>query len=230
MEPFNIQALDKFYARISAQDGVTVHDFQSELADLLERPRSDNDLESCRLSRGPWKRFTDEVCPMSRFLRIQNVPTGRIRFSLNDNPPDCWLWNEMQVARTGVEITIAQGRERHYLAKESIKGGISPGFLGIPDKAPKADFERAVKRGRVMYSSQQALTAIKEGILDRLKEKDKPSYTGYNLVIQAPLRTLPKKRWLAMKGELVAAATTLPFNEVYVVGNGDSQLLGLRIK
>jgi hypothetical protein len=102
MNYFDIRALKELYAGISAEGGVLVPEFESELTSLFQRPRSSADINDFRLSKGPWKKLADEVVPVSRFLRLKGVKTGRIRFPLDHNPPDSWFWPLSPEDRTSV--------------------------------------------------------------------------------------------------------------------------------
>src|SRR5690349_17755423 len=114
--PFDRHILDEFYARVSVESGVDISSFQRDLASLFTRPRSKEDLRDYRLSKGPWKKLADEIVPVSGYLICNGVVSGRVRFSLNDQIPDAWLWRDDQEERVGIEVTIAQARERYHLA------------------------------------------------------------------------------------------------------------------
>jgi hypothetical protein len=227
---FDTTALDDLYARVCATEGVGVADLQAQLADLFGRDRSENDLNDYRLSKQPWKKLADEITPVSRFLRIRKINFGRIRFPLNDEPPDAWFWESSDSEPIGIEVTIAQGTERFHLAKELVDSGFGRGFIGLPDDAPPADFKRAMSGQRIIYTSEHALSAIRNGISLCLIRKNRPDYEGCILLIQAPLRSLPYDRWDAIKPDLRAAAASLPFREVHVVGNADATPWGFQIK
>lgn len=230
MRSFDIHALNEFFAQISSENGISVADFRVKLGGLFKRPRSADDLSDYRLSRSPWKKLADEVTPVSRFLRFYNIESGQIRFPLDNHPPDCWLWKDGGKNPVGIEVTIAQATERYHLAKELVDTGRGRGFIGVLDDAPRVDFDRAMSRQRVMYSTDQALSAIRGGILRCLSRKDKPKFAGFYLLIQAPLRSLPRERWEAIKGDLCEAAAKLPFRDVYVIGNVNESPWGFQIK
>lgn len=230
MNAFDINTLKDFYAQISAKDGVSVTNFQAELKGLFERPRSDGDLNNYRTSKPPWKKLADEVTPVSRFLRFNSVNSGRIRFPLDNDPPDCWLWRDNESDPVGIEVTIALGRARFHLAEELVNKGEGPGYIGIQDDASKDAFKHTMTRRRVMHSTDQARSAIKDGILRCLGQKNKPKFDGLLLLIQAPLFSLPRERWDAIRSDLCSAAATLPFAEVHVIGNADEAPWGFQIK
>jgi hypothetical protein len=127
-------------------------------------------------------------------------------------------------------VTIAQARERFHLATEMERKGIGRGFIGVPDDAAQEVFDRAMARSRVMYTTGQALSAIGGGIHRCLARKNKPKFVGMLLLIQAPLRSLPRQRWAAIRPGLRAAAAPLPFREIYVIGNADERPWGFQIK
>jgi hypothetical protein len=230
MASFDTAALEEFYARISAANGVEIGDLLGELADLFERPRSQADIDAYRLSRSPWKKLADEVGPICCFFEWQGITTGRVRFPLDDKVPDAWLQPATGGAWTGIEVTIAAARERYHLATEMIRDGIGRGFIGVPDDAPQHRFDAAMSRRRIMYSTAQALSACRAAIERCLTRKIDPKFGGYILVIQAPLWGLASERWELIKNELREAAAPLAFGEVYVVSNASQQPWGFQIK
>lgn len=230
MKSFDVRALEDFYVRISAEGGLSVAGFQTEFMDLFKRPRSSIDLNDYRMSKLPWKKMADEVAPLSRFLRFNGMDSGRVRFPLDNQPPDCWLWHGDSETPVGIEVTVAQGTERFHLAKEVVDIGQGRGFIGISDDASRAAFKRALSTPRVMYSTPQALSAIKCGILRCLSRKNKKEFAGLTLLIQAPMSSLPRERWDAIKIDLREAAAQVPFAEVHVISNADEELWGFQIK
>jgi hypothetical protein len=79
-----------------------------------------------------------------------------------------------------------------------------------------------------MYSSASPLKAVADGIKFCLQKKAKPTYAGLDLLIEAPLDSLPHQRWSQIEDELRAAAKAMPFREVHVIGN--HKPFGFRIK
>jgi hypothetical protein len=226
MDYFDIRVLEEFYARISADGGISVLPFQSELASLFKRPRSEPDIDNFRTSKGPWKKLADEVVPISRFLRLKTVETGRVRFSLNDKVPDCWFWPllpDCPQDPVGIEVTIAQGTERFYLATELVGKRVGRGFIGLPDDAPRAAFKNALSKDRVMYTPDQALLSVKKGVLRCLSRKNDRKFSGFLLLIQAHLLPLPQERWETIMRDLCAAAADSPFAEAYMIGDTDHE-------
>ncbi len=215
--------LNEFYS--SAKAGTSVADFQVALRGVFARPRSDDDLKDHRLNRRSWKKFADEVTPVSRFLRFRGIESGQIQFPLDlgkDKYPDCWLYKDGGDGPVGIEVTIAQARERYHLANELVETGEGRGFIGVSDDAARGDFDRAMSGSRKAYSNDQALSSIRDGICRCLSRKNKPKFAGFVLLIQAPLLdSLPQERWESIKDDLCAAATALPFREIHVIDGMD---------
>jgi hypothetical protein len=230
MSAFDATALSEFYARVSSPGGVSVAHLQAQLEELFGLYRSAEDLSDYRLSRQPWKKLADEITPISRFLRFRNIRLGQVRFPLDNDPPDAWFWPNRKAVPVGIEVTIAQGTERFHLATELVRKGASRGFIGLADDAHPAEFESAMAKSRVMYTSDRALSTIGDGILRCLSRKNKPKFSGYTLLIQAPLMSLPRERWNKIKPKLRAAAANLPFSEVHVISNADGAPWGFQIK
>lgn len=227
---FDSNALYKFYDDLSAPDGMSVTDFHNRLATLFEENRSSNDVNDYRLGKKPWKKLRDEITPVSRFLKYSHINADRICFPLDDNIPDCWLLN-VNGENRGIEVTIERGREQYHLAKELNESSMGRGFIGILDDASQADFDNRMSNPRSMYSSVQALDTTKAGILRCLSKKNDHKYSKiFYLLIQADLSTLPKQRWSAIVEELSQEAASLPFEEVHVIGNADSEPWGFQIK
>jgi len=227
---FDIHALNKFYDEISSENGVSVSLFKEKIEDLFGRHRSVDDLTTYRLHKSSWKKLSDEVVPVSRFLNSRKIDTGIIRFPLDDQPPDAWFWPNENAPRVGIEVTIALGRERQALARELVEKDIGRGFLGLQDDAPQSAFDEATSRQRFMYDSDQALTAVRKGIQRCLQKKNKPRYKGFILLIEANLHSLPFERWALIEEDLKDSASPLPFSEIWVIGSGDSRPRGIRIK
>jgi hypothetical protein len=70
-----------------------------------------------------------------------------------------------------------------------------------------------------MYTSEAALSSIGDAIKVCLSKKTHSRYTGFDLVIDAPLRSLPAERWRLIEPDLREAAEPTTFRRVYVVGN-----------
>jgi hypothetical protein len=186
-------------------------------------------LDAIAYHEGAVKKLRDEVVPVLHHVRFVKAK-GDIRFELNDGVPDCWLRDNLNAPPQGLEVTVAQSREQHRLGQEMNETGIAPGFLGLPDDASEKVFKERLMRARVMYSSEGALKVIGNGIKDCLCKKDHPKYTGHDLLIEAPLHSLPKERWSRIEDDLRSAAGTLPFREIHIIGDHDTSPFGFRIK
>lgn len=223
-------SLNAFYHLIRKR--ISISTFRTRFEVFRQLQRSKNDLRNIRLARSPWKKFTDEVTPVFRYLKFQKIRSGDICFPLNDKSPDCLLWQQSGEEPRYIEVTIARGRERYHLGKELEEKGTGRGHIGISDDANEAEFGRAMAKPTVMYSTDQALTAGKEGILRCLKRKsDKNKYKGYYLlVIQTSLTALPIQRWEAIRADLAIAAKRSPFSNIVVISDGNLRNAGFQIK
>jgi hypothetical protein len=120
------------------------------------------------------------------------------------------------------------------------RGGITPepaiwGLVAkfkadITRRASSKAFSERLAKPRVMYATESALKAIGNGIKYCIEKKAKPKYTGFDLLIEAPLRSLPSERWNHIQEELRSAASTMPFRQIQVIGNQDTEPFGFRIK
>jgi hypothetical protein len=187
-------------------------------------------VASYRLSRRAWKKLADEVTPVASLLRTFYPDACRLQFSLSSEPPDAWLWLAQRERPIGLEVTIALGTERHHLAHDMMQMGIGKGFLGISDDAPRSAFAHALRRPRITHSTKHSFLALIDGIARCLQRKDHPKFRGYILLIQAPLRALPRHHWQALKNRLERRARKLPFAEVYVVKDRGMRPEGIRLK
>ena len=227
---FNIRVLEDFYAWVSADDGVDVLDLQSKLKELFQRDRSTEDIHAYRLGKRPWKKLSDEIVPVSQFLAFRGIESGRIRFPLDNDPPDCWLWRNGNEVRTAIEVTIAQGRERRHLMNELNDKGMGRGFIGVPDDADEEEFAQRMKEERTAYSTEEALSAIQHGVALCLSRKNRQKYKDFILIIYVPLRPMPFERWNAMVPCLRNIASNLPFEEVCIVGESERDQELIQIK
>jgi hypothetical protein len=229
---FDVETLNKFYADLSANDGISVTDFQNKLETLFAMSRSKDDVNDYRLGKNPWKKLSDEIMPVSRFLKFKDIEIGRrIRFLLDDSAPDCWLLND-HGDDFGIEVTIAGRREDYYLMEELNQTGRAPGFIGMPDNAPQNEFVDRMSNPRTAYTSQQILEAKENAILCRLSEKNKPKkYKGVScLLIGVYFVGLPEESWDAIKQKLSREAINLPFQEAHIIVGADTKLCGFQIK
>jgi hypothetical protein len=231
MNKFDETRLNDFYADISSCEGMEIAKFQNMVAALFADNRTEHDIEQYRLGKNRWKKLRDEVSPVSSFLEFNHVEANRIRFPLDNHTPDCWLMSGNGNNR-GIEVTIERGREKHHLATELNREGMGRGFVGLQDDEPQSVFDNRMSKSRVMYSSEQALEATKQGIMRCLSRKNQPEKYEhvYYLLIQAHLNTLPHERWDAIKEELMREARGFPFQEIHVIGDSGNDAWGFQIK
>jgi hypothetical protein len=227
MLPNPDSALGRLFARLSGW--IPLAEFEQALADYFSNPRTKAELADYRAKRGAVKKLRDEVVPVLHHIKFVKAK-GDIRFELNSEVPDCWLRDNPDAPQQGLEVTVAQSREQQRLGQEMNEKGIVPGYLGLPDDAPEKLFKERLARGRIMHSSEGALTVIGNGIKSCLRKKNHPKYAGYNLLIEAPLLSLPKERWSRIEDDLRSAASTLPFREIHVISDQDKSPFGFRIK
>jgi hypothetical protein len=226
MSSTSYSVLTTLYARLAKWTAIS--EFETILADYFNGPRTAAELADLRARRGSLKKLSDEVIPVLHHIQFTKAK-GELRFSLNDQVPDCWFREDSSSQPQGIEVTVAQGRERQLLGKELNEKGTGRGFLGLPDEAPSEAFSRKLAHPRVMYSTDQALKATTAGIKSCLEKKKKQKYAGLHLLIDAPFRSLPRERWSRVEDELRSAAAAMPFREIHVIGNQDCPF-GFRIK
>jgi hypothetical protein len=219
--------LVKLYDRL--QDWIPIRDFEKISNDYFLGPRSKDEVADLRARRGKLKHMADEVIPALHFVKFAKLD-GEVRFGFNSATPDCWIRKSEAEPTIGLEITVAQGRERHLLGDELNRKHVGRGFLGLADDSPRKVFDAKLSGSRTMYSTEYALKAVSAGIQVCLRRKNKPRYSGFILLIDAPLRALPAGRWNLIKDDLQLAARDLPFREIYVIGDHDSSPIGFRIK
>ncbi|RZV51654.1 MAG: hypothetical protein EX270_10205 [Pseudomonadales bacterium] len=224
------QTLDDFYKEISVPGGIEIDTFQSRLSLVFADKRSESDIEYYRLGKKPWKKLRDEVVPVSRFLKLNEILEGRIQFPLDNKIPDCWF-KKINEIELGIEVTIERGREKFHLATELNETGSGRGFIGIQDDASQNAFNERLSSPRTAFSTDQALEATKNGILRCLSRKNDEKYRGvFCLLIEAHLNTLSSERWGRIRPDLRNAAKYLPFEEVHIIGDVDDRLFGFQIK
>ncbi|WP_431686614.1 hypothetical protein [Hahella sp. NBU794] len=227
---FNIEVLDQFYNELSKSNGMSVAEFRQKYSMLLTESRTDRDAKDYRLGKDPWKKLRDEVAPVFRFLKYSQINPSRIRFPLDNNTPDCWLL-DVDGEDRGVEVTIERGRERYHLAKELNEAGEGRGFIGVQDDASQEEFDTQMSSPQSTYSTEQALDAMKSGVISCLKKKKNVRYSKvFYLLIQADLSVIPNQRWSTIENDLWQVACDLPFKEIHVIGNADGELYGFQIK
>ncbi|OYX41937.1 MAG: hypothetical protein B7Z02_13700 [Rhodobacterales bacterium 32-67-9] len=223
------RVLRDFYSAASSPEGISVADLPSMIDKVCAETREPTDIHNRRTSADPWKKFEDEVCPVSRFLKCRGFVNGHVRFPLDDQVPDAWYSPGGRAKPIGIEVTIALGKQRYVLADHLNQHGCGPGFLDESDDDFNA-LRKSAAKPHEMYSTEQALERFKEGINERLCGKNEPKYKGFILVIDAPLEVLPQERWGAILDDLTKEASCLPFSEVHVVSDRAGALSGFKLK
>lgn len=216
-EPFTTETLNHLYAELSAAGGVSVTDLRAHIAAFSSRPISKADLQGYREGKKPWKKLRDEVVPVEHFLSTRYPDTARVRFPLDDQPPDAWLALDADSAVIGIEVTGAHARAGIEVARSLVAGKPVSGFIPLPDNAPATAFAKARERGRIMNARTVVDLVIDEAIAARLSGKDDAKFEGHILLITAPIRSSPNRSEKEIQGTHSEAANALPFSEVYVL-------------
>ena len=226
-----MSAPSSFLASLLARltDWMPVTEFEKRMRDyfLSDRPRAE--VADFRAKRGAVKPLRDEVAPVLHHVKFVKAK-GDIKFALSDTVPDCWLRDTPDAEPRGLEVTVALSREQHFLGQDMNEKAIGRGFIGLPDAAPAKAFADRLAKPRIMYSSASPLEVIADGIKSCLKRKAHPKYAGFDLLIEAPLHSLSNERWRQVEDELRVAASLMPFCEIHVIGNQDTEPFGFRIK
>ena len=213
---FDEESLSILYNRISAAAGVTIAELKTLISEMDAGSISQADLNAYRQGRPPWKKMHDEVVPVMHFLLGRYPGDARVRFPLNDQPPDAWLTIDHQTS-VGIEVTGALSRSRVEVSKNMAAKGIVPGFIGLQDNASIAEFEAAKQRGRVVHSAVAVNDALEAGIRRQLKAKNQTKYKGYILLVTANLHSSPGRTEADWNARLVDQAAGLPFSQVFLV-------------
>ncbi len=214
--PFTAQSLAALYADISAQAGVTVAALRRHLDEFSSLPIARADLQAYREGRGAWKKLHDEVVAVRHFLDGRYPEDSRVRFPLDDQPPDAWLMVNGEPP-VGIEVTAALARAGHEVAKSMAGGGAVPGFIGLQDNATSQQFTAASARGRVLHSKKGIDAAIDNAITARLSAKDQQKFAEQILVITVPLGSSPDRGAQELQARHGAKAAALPFSEVHLL-------------
>lgn len=214
--------LAEFRQQITADSGMDLADFRAGLKDVFAQMRVEQDLDDRRISKGRWKQIEDEVLPVERFLSYRGIHAGRVRFPLNNDPPDCFFWPQSSSEPRSIEVTVARGNERFHLMTELNDTGWGRGFINLPDDSSRQDFKMAVQQRREAYSTEDVLKLTKASILDRMERKArKERLEGCDLLIQAPLSHLPSDRWTEIEPELRSAAAPNSLRNIFVIADKD---------
>jgi hypothetical protein len=209
--------LDKFYADLKF--GISVPEFLRRFLEVLDFVHSNDLTPQMRLAQGRVKRLRDEIAPMRAFLRKAAEDGDSVQFPLDSGPVDCNVYSVAGQTRR-IQITVAQARARLNVMTELNERGIGRGYLGITDDRPTAEFVRAMNRERIAYSTSGAQRTLVSALSLCLKKKSGPKGAS-TLLIEAPLNDLPVSRLEETLPSLRNVAKTSPFNEVFLVGDGE---------
>ncbi|CAH0354394.1 hypothetical protein [Sphingobium sp. CECT 9361] len=216
-DPFTAATLAEVYAEISAEGGVTVATLRERVTAFSTLPIADADIQAFREGKKPWKKLRDEVVPVEHFLSAEYPDSARVRFPLDDQPPDAWLTPEPGAEPIGIEVTGALARSGIETAKNMAGGKAVPGFIALPDDATKETFAKVRDRGRVMNARTSVDRVIDDSITNRMAGKDHVKFSGHILLITAPIGSSPNRQTEALVEAHAAAAADLPFAEVFVL-------------
>jgi hypothetical protein len=125
MTPDSDTPLGLLYSRL--KNWISISDFKTAMNDYFVGPRSAAEITAYRAKRGALKKLRDEVAPVLHHVKFIKAE-GEIRFELGNNVPDCWLRNNPSEEPQGVEVTVAQSREQHYLGEELNEKRMGRGF------------------------------------------------------------------------------------------------------
>lgn len=216
-EPFTAATLKALYAEISADGGVTVATLRERVSAFSTLPIAETDIQAFREGKKPWKKLRDEVVPVEHFLSARYPDSARVRFPLDDQPPDAWLTLEPGAEPIGIEVTGGLARAGIEVAKSMAGGEAVPGFIALPDDATNEDFARVRGRGRVTNARTSVDRLIDDAIKGRMTGKDHVKFSGNILLITAPIGSSPNRSTDALGAAHAAAAASLPFAEVFVL-------------
>lgn len=214
--PFTGETLDQLYAEVSGSQGVTVARLGALIDAFGTRDRALEDTQSYREGRKPWKKLRDEIVPVEHFLSSTYPADARVRFPLDDQPPDAWL-SVGDAPPVGIEVTGALARASIEVGKSMAGGGAVPGFIGLQDDASSAAFAQARTRQRATSSRAGVERTIDTAIASQMAGKDHAKYAGHILLVTAPTGSSPDRDPQALTQALGEKAKQLPFGEVYVL-------------
>lgn len=218
MEVFTQASLQRIYDRISADKGVTIAELRALVNDFSSRPIAHADVQAYREGRNPWKKLHDEVVPVLHFISAGKPDSARVKFPLDDQPPDAWLMVDGEPVM-GIEVTAALGRSSVEIARGLAGQTIAPGFIGLQDDGKQAEFDSVRSRGRITNSRAGVDKSIDRAITIRLEGKDNEKFAGQTLLVTAPIGSSPNRGIEDLLAKLGPKASTLPFSHVFVIDN-----------
>jgi hypothetical protein len=204
--------LARFYSAIRGE--IAVASFLDQYARINQFVVESGLVEDRRLARGRLKRLRDEVQPVAHFVARHAAASDFVQFPLDTGPIDCTICHGVDRVRL-VQITVAQAKERFNIMRLLNRIGQTWRFLGVADDEGKDAFEVAMKRGQVMYSTEEAHSIIVRAIGICLQRKQ-DSRGADTLLIDAPLEYLPAERWQVTLPKLCEIAERSSFADVFV--------------
>lgn len=202
-----------------AQEGINVSDLARLLKHYFQSGRSDQEKKDYRGSKRPMKKLRDEIAPVSRFLCHQ-CRAGRVCFPQDNDIPDAWFCPEGEDLMVGIEVTSTLGRAGNAVMEHLNENGFAHDFplMLLPNSASSEEFSHARESPGEMVSSEQWGEALKQSIIERIREKaTKADYSGMILLVTARLGGLPAEIWDDIEGELSEAARDTGFSEIHVI-------------
>lgn len=218
--------LEEFYADL--QQGIAVREFLARYPSVIDFVHAQGLTSSIRLGAGRCKRLRDELSPARRFAQASAGPDDLIQFPLDCGAVDCNIVTPSGTIRK-IQITIAQARERLNLMRELESTKIGRGYLGVMDDAPTDEFNRAISRPRVMYSTTGAQNTLSRAFALCIERKADPKGAD-TLLIDAPLNILPMIRITEIVPQLRQIASASRFPSVFLVGDGEFRQSCFRLK
>lgn len=188
------------------------------LVDAYWSLRDQRDVEAYRLRAGSQKRLSDEIVPALRLAEHLGL-SGKMRFPLNNDVPDCWVEMGDDPER-GIEVTIAQARASVELGRELNRRGFGRGYSPLQDDASNSAYVAFHQSERIMFSTEGAIKSTSEAVHRALARKCHQKYTGFDLLVEAPIGSIPLDRWESAIERWKEFADETPFERVYVVGRG----------
>lgn len=216
--------LTQFFESLRA--GISAGAFLGRLAELYCHSRTTGMTANFRLGAGPVKRLRDEITPLARYLRAKATPDTIVQVPDRD-PPDFVLTDSS--VSTGVECTIAGGKERYFAMLELNRSGLGRGFIGLPDSASNGEFRAAMVQPRETYSTALAYDVTLKNVRECLRRKGRGTY-GDVLIIEGNTLILSPQRWIEFQPELQKAAATSNFRSIFFVGYNHPEQICLQIK
>ena len=226
--PFTEEMLQMLYHAVSAPDGVAVSELRALVGEFTSRPIAKVDLQAYREGRNPWKKLRDEVVPVEHFLSAEYPDDARVRFPLDDQPPDAWVTVDDDDA-IGIEVTGALARAGVEIGKSLADGKLVPGFIALQDNSKQSEFDKARARGRITHSRSDIDATIDHAITARLAGKDKQKFADQILIITAPVGSSPNRDLEDLQSSHREKAQALPFAQVVVLDSARGSPI-LRLK